>query len=133
MSKLILSDVKTITEIDVNGYLTKKEPSHWLFDGSSRFICNIFGSICEVKKSDKIKRYATLDIDKAFTNKFYVLKPVNFLDAIKAWDCGGTILRKSDDLVSPTIYVNDGKIDRDDISFDGVQILTGQWFVFVKK
>lgn len=124
-------EVKKIVEVEINDYLIDN-PTHWVFDGKDRFVCNIVGSICEVKRTKEIIRFTINDKDKAFTNKWCAIEPMNFMRAVKAWDCGATILRKTDDLNPPVTYINDGEVDRDDIVFDGVDILTGQWFKYIR-
>lgn len=131
--KNIPIDTKTINEMEALIYLKNIEPSHWLYDGGNRFICNILGTVCEVKNSREIIKYNITDPYKAFTNKFYVINPINVLNAINAWDCGSAILRKTDDLCEPTIYINDGKLQRDDLSFTVDELLVGQWFAFITK
>lgn len=129
----IPTDSKTITEIEAYNYLKNIEPSHWLYDGHNKFICNILGTLYEVKTSRELIDYNITDPYKAFTNKLYVINPVNALNAINAWDHGSTILRKTDDLCEPIIYINDGKIERNDLTFTVDQIVVGQWFTFIKK
>lgn len=125
-------EVKEVIEVEINDYLIDN-PTHWVFDGGNRFVCNILGRICQVVRSEEIVGFKINDIDKAFTNKWCVIEPINFMRAIKAWDCGSIILRRTDDLRVPTTYINDGRVDRDNISFDGVEILTGQWFKYIRK
>lgn len=130
--KFIDLSTKTVAIYEINSYL-KDNPTHYAFDGINRFVCNILGKICEVKRSGDIQDHFKIsEHELNLTNKWFILEPCSFMEAIKAWDCGATVLRKPNDLRTPATYINDGKINRDDLLFDVVEILTGQWFIYKK-
>ena len=122
--------ISTVIECNALDYL-KDNPTLWLFDGEKRFACNILGNITEIKNSRDVRNFI-VDKEVCLTKEWAILKPVNFTEAVRAWDCGSTILCKSNDLIQPRIYTND-RGHRDDITFDGIDVLVYQWFVFKNK
>lgn len=124
-------NTKTIGVHEIKDYLTDN-PTHYVFDGINKFVLNVFGQLSEVKCSNHLQKFEVMDHELNLTNRWFILKPCSFIKAIKAWDSGFAILRKGDNLISPTTYVNNSKIDLDEIFFNGSEILIGQWFIYEK-
>lgn len=130
MHKYIELDVKKIKETDIKDYL-RENPTHYLFNGGTQFVCNIYGKAFFINSSNEISHFVYKDKEKALTNEWYPVEPIKFIDAVKAWDCGVPVLSKSNDLYPCFILVNDDSLNRDEILFDGIDILVKQWFKFI--
>lgn len=125
-----IQDVRIITTKEIEDYL-KEHPTHYAYDGDDTFLALISNKVVEVVTSDNISRHKLVkaNVDK----EWVIVEPVSFIHAVKAWDCGSHILKRSDDLCPCTTYVQDSKLDRDDISFDAIDILVYAWFKYISK
>lgn len=124
--------IKTITAKEIDSFL-KDNPKYYVYNGDNTFLTCINNRICHVLTSREIDSKIQYLDKYNLEAEWAVLEPVSFIHALRAWDCGAHILKRSDDLLPCTTYVQDGKLERDDIHFDAVDILVHSWFKYIRK
>lgn len=127
-----IPDIKIIRARDIQGYLTDN-PTHYVYNGDNTFLTNIGNHVCKITSSSDVDPKGFRLTPENVMDEWAVLEPVSFMRAIRAWDSGAHILQRSDDLLPCMTYVQDGKLNRDDLHFDVIEILVHSWFKYIRK
>lgn len=125
-------NIRTVRAKEIESYL-KDNPTHYVFDGYNVFLTNICNHVCQVETSRTIDPKGFKLTPENAEQEWAVLEPVSFIHAIRAWDCGAHILKRSDDLLPCITYIQDGKLGRDDLNFDVLDVLVYSWFKYIRK
>jgi hypothetical protein len=93
-------------------------------------LCLLNQIVCYSHLGD-IKRFSLKE--ETLFDDWVILKPVDFLTALRAWSAGMDILSKSNDSIAASLYKAEIQKDLGDIVFNGNIILNKQWFIVQKN